>query len=146
MAVRSITSSNSRFTLTIPGLFPTPRNIEGYATDDLFMVDNVQVAETMMGADGNMSAAFLPVITPLTVTLMASSPSRELFEFWDMQMKQTREILSAEAGLIQLKSIGRTYAFTNGVLQTVTRMPAAKKALQPVTFIIHWESVSPIPA
>jgi hypothetical protein len=83
----SITSANARMTLTVRnavGIVVGPFTVEGYAQDAAFATEPVDAAEALMGVDGKMAAGYLPRITRHTFSLMANSPSIELFEAWDM--------------------------------------------------------------
>lgn len=141
---RTITSANSEFRLTIPGVFSTAKRLEGYATDDAFMSENVQTAETMMGVDGKMSSGWTPYIFVQTVTLQASSPSIDDFNLWIGAEQVSREIFQAQ-GVILLPSIGRSYVLTNGTLHDARLMPDAKRVLQAVQYVIHWEGHQVLP-
>lgn len=139
-----ITSANSVFTLVIPGVIPAPFNVEGYAADDAFTTDAVDLAETLMGVDGKMSAGYTPVITPLTVMLQADSPSISVFDAWLGAMEASRQIFVAQATIV-LPAVAKSYVFTKGVLKSAKRFPDAKKILQPVQYVIHWERVTAVP-
>jgi len=141
---RTITSANSEFRLAIPGVFATAVRLEGYATDDAFMSDNVQLAETMMGVDGKMSSGWTPYIFMQTITLQASSPSIDQFNLWIGAEKVASEIFQAQ-GVILLPSINRSYVLTNGTLYNAKLMPDAKRVLQPTQYVIHWESHQTLP-
>lgn len=141
---RTLTTANSVFTLLVPGVFPAPRNIEGYAADDQFSVDSVDVAETLMGVDGKMSAGWVPAIIPMTVMLQADSPSVDLFELWDGVQSVAREIIRAEATII-LPGQQKSYVLTNGVLKQVKRFPDGKRTAQPIPYMLHWGSVVATP-
>lgn len=139
---RTITSANSVFTLVIPGLLPVPQNVQGYAVDDAFDTDEIQVAEAQMGVDGKMSAGYTPAITMLKVHLQADSPSIDLFEAWLGAEKAAQEVFYAQA-TIELPSVQKLYTFTNGVLSRATPMPSGKKVLQAQTYTIEWETANP---
>lgn len=141
---RNITSADAVFRLTIPGVFATAKKIEGFASDDAFMTEQIQIAETMIGVDGKMSSGFLPFITPQTITLQASSPSIDDFNLWVGAELVAKTIFQAQA-VIQLPALSRQYVFTNGTLHDAKLLPDAKRVLQPVTYVIHWESVQPAP-
>lgn len=138
----SITSANSVFTLVLPGLYPVPQVLEGFAADDAFANDGIAVSESVMGVDGRMSSGYVPSITLMNIALQADSPSISIFEFWLGAMKVSREILRAE-GTILMPGTGRSYVLTNGVLQTVKQLPDSKKLLTPQTYAIAWERVDP---
>lgn len=141
MANTTITSANSILTMVVPGLFPVPVSIQGYSTDDAFMLDALDLAETVMGVDGKMSAGYVPKEVKLTITLQADSDSKGFFAILTQAVKTAREIFYMSATL-SLPSTGEAFTFTRGILTSVDQAPAAKKMLQPQKFVITWESVN----
>ena len=95
-----------------------------------------------MGADGKMSAGYIPAVAVQSIALLPSSPSLYVFETWIMAMKTAREVFFAE-GEVTLKATGRKYILTKGVLTSGKLMPDAKKILQPIDYQITWESIDP---
>lgn len=144
MALKTITSANSVYTILVAGVIPAPFQLQGFATDAAFETEAADVAETVMGVDGIMSAGFIPFITSQTITLQADSPSIEVFETWLGAMKAVREIFYAN-GTIALPSVGKSYVLTKGVLKRVTQSPAARKTLQPQVYQLDWNDVQPVP-
>lgn len=140
--MRTITSANSSFILTVPGVFPVGVPIQGYAADDAFSVEPFDTAEALMGVDGKMSAGFTPNIKKLTVVLQADSPSIEVFDGWVGAMEQSREVIFGTA-TITIPSIGKTYNMRKGALTNAKKLPDAKKVLQPVQYVITFESIEP---
>lgn len=138
----TLTAVNSVLMLSIAGLYPTPQQIQGFATDDAFATDDVDTAETMMGVDGRMSAGFTPFITPLTISIQADSPSLIIFENWLAAQKAARDTYTG-AVTILLPAISRKYAFTNGVLVKAPSMPGVKKLLEAVKYTINFERCEP---
>ncbi len=141
MATTTITSANSILTMIVPGLFPVPVSIQGYSTDDAFMLDALDLAETVMGVDGRMSAGYVPKEVKLTVTLQADSASKDFFAILTQAVKTAREVFYMSATL-SLPSTGEAFTFTRGILTSVEQLPSAKKMLQPQKFVITWESVN----
>jgi hypothetical protein len=141
---KTITSANSVFSLSAPDALAAPFNVQGYAADDAFDNEEVEVAQTVMGVDGKMSAAFVPFMTPMTITLQADSPSIDQFEAILGTMQATTEAIFVQ-GAIVLPSVQRAYTLGNGVLTRVKQIPPAKKRLEPVQYQITWESVTPSP-
>lgn len=141
--MRTITSANSQFVLTIPDVFPAPVVMQGYAADDAFSVEAFDVAETLMGVDGNMSAGFVPNVKKLTFMLQADSPSLAAIEAWLGAMETAREVIFASA-VIVLPSTQRTYIFTKGVLTNAKKLPDGKKVLQPVPYVITWQDIKAV--
>lgn len=141
MADTTITSANSVFTLVIPGLFPSPVQLKGYSTDKAFTTEAVDLAEVQMGVDGRMTAGFVPNPVKQTVTLQADSPSKGLFGTLITATKTAREIFYL-SGSITLPSTGETFTLARGVLTNAKQIPDAQKVLQPMDFVITWESIT----
>lgn len=137
----SITSSNSSFVLTAPQVFPAPQTLQGYAVDDAFMADAVDLAEVVMGVDGKLSAGYTPNPTKITIAVMPDSPSVRIFDALIAATKAARDVIFLN-GSIALPSIGKSYTLTKGVLTNVQVMPDAKKTLQPQKYILTFESVA----
>jgi len=127
--------------MIVPGLFPVPVSIQGYSTDDAFMLDALDLAETVMGVDGRMSAGYVPKEVKLTITLQADSASKDFFAILTQAVKTAREVFYMSATL-SLPSTGEAFTFTRGILTSVEQLPSAKKMLQPQKFVITWESVN----
>lgn len=141
MADTTITSANSVFTLVIAGLFPAPVQLRGYATDKAFAAEAVDFAEVQMGVDGRMTAGFTPNPTKQTISLQADSPSKEIFAALIQAMKTAREVYYI-SGSIELPSTGESFTLTRGILTNAKQIPDAQKVLQPMDFVITWESVN----
>lgn len=141
MSDTTITSANSVFTIVIPGLFPAPVQLHGYASDKAFTTEAIDLAEVQMGVDGRMTAGFTPNPTKQTVTLQADSPSKDIFTALIQAMKTAREVFYI-SGSIALPSTGESFTLTRGILTNTKQIPDAQKVLQPMDFVITWESVN----
>jgi hypothetical protein len=137
----TITSANSVFTLVVAGLFPAPVQLKGYASDKAFTTEAVDLAEVQMGVDGRMTAGFVPNPVKQTITLQADSPSKDIFTAVIQAMKTAREVFYI-SGSIALPSTGESFTLTRGILTNAKQIPDAQKVLQPVDYIITWESVN----
>lgn len=142
---RTLNSTDVSITLTIPGLIPAPRNVQGFAVDDVFMTEAIEINQTMMGVDGRMSFGQVPAIVPFQLTLMADSPSIELFELWGSAIISSRTSLPASAMVINAPGAERIYTFTKGVLVNYKPTADFKKVQQPVQYMIHWERLTYLP-
>lgn len=136
----TITSADSIFALTVTNLFPSAQTLEGYAADAMFALGDTEMAVSVRGADGKLSAGFVFGEYLQTITIMPDSPSRELFETWQLTSLTSKAVFRCNATII-LPSIGRKFTLTNGVLQRVKAIPDAQRVLQAMTFQINWESV-----
>lgn len=138
---KTITSANSIFTLTIPGLFQAPVQLMGYSTDRAFATDAVQMAEAQMGVDGRLSAGYTPSPIVQTITLQADSPSRDIFSTLITAMDTAREVYWLN-GTISLPATGESYSMIRGVLVNAKAIPDAQRVLAPIDYMITWESVT----
>ena len=137
----TITSANSVFTIVVPGLFPAPVQLRGYSSDKAFTTEAVDLAEVQMGVDGRMTAGFTPNPVKQTITLQADSPSKDIFTALIQAMKTAREVFYI-SGSIALPSTGESFTLTRGILTNTKQIPDAQKVLQPMDFVITWESVN----
>ena len=136
-----ITSANSEFTLTIPGVFSGPVILQGYAVDDAFDTPNVKPAEAKIGVDGRKSSGYTPYLTPMKIHLMPDSPSIDIFDQWLGALNAARDDLPALAGSIWAPSLGKAWALTNGTLTESSVVPNAKKLFEAQEYEITWELV-----
>jgi hypothetical protein len=127
--------------LVVAGLFPAPVQLLGYAVDKAFATEAIDLSEVQMGVDGRMTAGFTPNPTKMTVSLQADSPSKDFFAAVIQAMKTAREIYFM-SGSLALPSTGESFTLTRGVLTNVKQLPDAQKVLQPMDFVITWESVN----
>lgn len=141
MADTTITSANSVFTIVVPGLFPAPVQLRGYASDKAFTTEAVDLAEVQMGVDGRMTAGFVPNPVKQTITLQADSPSKDIFTAMIQAMKTAREVFYI-SGTIALPSTGESFTLTRGILTQAKQIPDAQKVLQPMDYVVTWESVN----
>lgn len=135
-----ITSANAKLILTVDELFPQGIELQQFSADQSFSPDAVQIAETRMGVDGFMAAGMTPNIKQVTITLEASSPSRKplttLYKAMDVNRKIYNCTLTA-----RIPSIGSTYVWSNGVLQSGAPAAASQKVLAPTTWVFHFQDL-----
>ncbi len=136
----TITSANAFYGLVVVGLFPTPQQLQGFATDDIFDTASLAPAETMMGVDGKLSAGFVYVPIVQTISLQADGNSNTLFEAWYAAQIAAGETYRCNA-IVRLPAVGRSYQMLNGVLTGYVPIADAKKVLQPRKYQITWERV-----
>lgn len=141
---RTITSANSIFMLSVEGLYPTPRQIQGYSADNMFGLDPITSNVTSMGIDGLLSGGFVHSAKMMSITLQADSLSNDIFERWHEAMIKTRETMIAD-GLVTLPAINRKFTLTRGFLTSYSPAPTAGQTLQPRQYQITWGAISPAP-
>lgn len=139
-----ITAANAKLTLAIPPLFSVPQQLQGFAADDVYDLDEIESVETLMGVDGTLSGGFVWKPQPQTIMLQADSPSCALFDTWYSNQVAAQATYVA-AGVLTLPAIGLKFVQTVGYL-TGYKLPGAKKLIQPRRFRITWNIVLPAPA
>lgn len=135
----TITSADSIFALTVTNLFPSAQTLEGYAADAMFALGDTEMAVSVRGADGKLSGGFVFGEYLQTITIMPDSPSREMFETWQLTSLTSKAVFRCNATII-LPAISRKFTLTNGILQRVKAIPDAQRVLQAMTFQINWEN------
>jgi len=140
MANNTITSADAIFALTVTNLYPTAQVLEGYAADAMFALGDTEMAVSVRGADGKLSAGFVFGEYLQTITIMPDSASRDMFETWQLTSLTSKAVFRCNATII-LPAISRKFTLTNGVLQRAKAIPDANRVLQQMTFQINWESV-----
>ncbi|SEF31349.1 hypothetical protein ABL840_09185 [Variovorax sp. NFACC27] len=136
----TITAANSTFTLAVADLYPSPQPIQGFAADDAFSTDALDLAEVVMGVDGYMSSGFVFNPIRMPVTIMPTSPSLVVFNTLVSAMQTTREVFRLD-GTIWLPSIRMKFTLQNGVLSSGKPLPDVKKVLQAVQYGITWNMI-----
>lgn len=140
----SITSATAQLSLGVTSLYAAPQAIQGFAVDDAFDTEALEMAETAMGVDGILTGGYVPNPTVMTITLMGDSASIPFFDNWVAATRNVRDLYYA-FGTIYLVAVGKKYAMTKGILRNYPQLPDAKKTLQPVKYTIVWQSVLPQP-
>lgn len=139
-----ITSANAILTFAVPDYLPTPQQIQGFSTDDIFTTTRVTPVETMMGVDGLLSAGFLFTEKKMEITLMASSGSTSFFDQLQAGQEAAVQAFSI-TGIITLPSLGLSYNLVNGYLTGYPPISDARKVLQPLKYEITWQDITPSP-
>jgi hypothetical protein len=133
-----ITSANSVLMLGVAGLFTVPQQLQGFAQDDMYSMAAVDNKEVQIGADGILSAGWIPQIKVLSITLQADSASNTFFE----SVYAAEEAAKAPFfffGVINQPAVSKLYTLTNGVMKSYSPLADAKKILQPRKFEIHFQ-------
>lgn len=140
----SITAANAIITLSIPGVFSTPQQLQQFSVDDIADVDTLTVAETLMGVDGFLTGGYVFNKVKYVYTLQADSPSTFVFDQWKLAQDAAQDTLPAN-GLMTLKSLGTKWKWTRGFLTEWSPAPNVKKLVQPRKFTVEWQRVLPQP-
>jgi len=144
MAERTITAADATFVISSADFALAATILEGYAADAAFATDNADTAETSLGVDGKLSAGWVPRSYNQTITLQPDSISRSVFDLLVSAQDAARTVFRLN-GVINLPGNQFSYSLSRGVLKNYTSMPNAQRVLQPMTFVIEWEKVLPVP-
>ncbi len=136
----TITSANAVLTLTAAGVFPAPVQIQGFEVDKAWMADNVDVLEEKIGVDGTMTAGYIFNGIPMTITLMADSPSNTFFAAVAQFMKTQREVVVL-TGTLALASTGENFVMTKGYLKTPNQLPEGARTLGARENKLVWQTI-----
>lgn len=139
---RTITAANSVLLLSVAGLFDTPQRIQGFSADALTGTENLATKELVMGVDGRLSAGWIAVMVPQTITLQADSPSADFFDAI-IQAEETAREAYVLTGSLVIPAIGKKYAMSRGFLSAGAKFATIGKTLAPRPFTITWERVTP---
>ena len=144
MAKKTLTTANATMMMTLP-ILPNPVEIEGFSTDDLANMDEVQYTENRKGIDGFKSSGYIEATRKLNVVLEATSPSIEWFNLWISAMKTAKESLPITLLTISCKALGCTFMCYNGTLENGKEIMDLKKTSQPITYKLDFENIVPVP-
>lgn len=138
----TITSANSVVSLTVPGLFDTPVQLQGYSADKAWDTAAVVLTETQIGVDGRKTAGIVFNPVKQTFSLQADSPSAQIFEAIYSAQRAARDVYYIYA-TITLPATGESYVCNKGTLEDYNAIASAGKVLQMRDFSINWGSIWP---
>jgi hypothetical protein len=136
----SISSVNAVFLISVPLLLPVTQQLQDWAVEDIYDVDDVDVTDTAMSVDGILTGGLVLSAMPMNVALMADSPSISFFEAWYAGQRGAFDSFPAEA-TITLTSVKRNFTLVKGYLSRFKPMPDAKKTLQSRKFRLTWQNI-----
>lgn len=140
----SLTSANSVLTISQPLLFPTPVQLQGFAADDIYDVDQIRSVEEAMGVDGVLSFGFVYVAIVQHIAIQADSLSNLVFDTIWTQMQAAQDVYPLN-GEIVLPGVSTKFLMTNGALTGYKVAPDAKRILQARRYQITWNKIFPQP-
>lgn len=133
-----ITSANATLFLTVEELYPNGVQLYQFATDQSYSSEAEQIAETRMGVDGMMVAGYTPNIKVVGVNLEVSSPSVAVMDYIIQATKANRKPYKCML-VANVPSIGKTFTWSNGTLQTGSLSGGAAKVLNPMQYTFHFQ-------
>ena len=140
----TLTTVNSVIMLAVTNVYSTAQQLQGYSADDVFDLEDIDVAETSMGIDGLLSGGMIYVPIPWTITLQANSPSCQVFDNWYNYQKSNGDLTNCQLN-ITLPGLGYKWSYGGGILKKYSPAPSAKKLVQPRKFMIEFGSIGAQP-
>ena len=137
----TITSANAVVTITVPGLFNTPVQLQGFSTDKAWDAAAVVVTESQIGVDGRKTAGLVFNQIKQTFSFQADSPSVAVFEKIYSSMKTANDVYYID-GNIFLQGTSQNYHCIKGTLEDYNSMASAGKVLAAREFSISWGSIA----
>lgn len=133
-----ITSANATLFLTVEELYPNGVQLYQFATDQSYSSEAEQIAETRMGVDGMMVAGYTPNIKVVGVNLEVSSPSVAVMDYIIQATKANRKPYKCML-VANVPSIGKTFTWSAGTLQTGSLSGGAARVLNPMQYTFHFQ-------
>ena len=145
MAGRNLTAANATIFITAPDVFGGPVQLQGFSSDNVYDMADIEPVETAMGVDGVLSGGYTPKPIPQGFMIQADSLSVDFFEA--IQSWQAQNLgVETLSGTTLLLGPHKLYTMPKGFLTGHSPAPSAHKILQPRKFTITWERVNPAPA
>lgn len=141
---RFLTAADIVIVLSVPDVFGAPFQLQGFATEDVFNTDAIEISETQMGVDGNLSAGYVPREIPQKFMLQADSTSIDYFETIYARQVAQRAVYPF-TGIFTIPAAEKTYNAVRGFLKGYSPTPSVGKVLKPREFGITWQTMSPGP-
>lgn len=160
---KSITSANSILTITatsrgvatsitgstgvsalgsLSGILGVATQIEGWAADSAFSIDQQETAVVIQGVDGKAHFGWVPYLVPFSINLMPDTDSQDYLENVAVAQRLMRETLMITGNLI-IPAIGKKIALTNGAITRYSPIPSHNRTLAAQTTQITFESMTP---
>ena len=135
-----ITAANVIFLISVPQLLPVPQQLQGFAADDIFSNEDIDVTDTMARVDGVLSGGYVFMAKPMDIAIQADSASGAFFDAW-FQGQVASQSAYAAVATVTFTGLGVSFALTTGWLKRWKLIPDAKKLLQPRKARIEWQTI-----
>ena len=108
---KTLTAANSVVLMRCKGVYDSFVQLTGFQADNIFNFGDITIGQTVAGADGKLSGAFVYTEQPFTVNLEANSPSVSVMENCAANFLKNKETVQIDFQ-ISLPSIGKTASFS----------------------------------
>lgn len=129
---RTLTAANSILMIKFKGLQNHPVKVEGYQADNAFEFGEAAIGETVVGVDGKQSGGYTPHEVDFNIHLLATTPSRDLFEMARAKMNTEMETFPVEI-FVELPAI-KARVHATGFMVSASGGSSAKRLLEGSTY------------
>lgn len=138
---KTLTAANAVLVITIPGVFSSGVQLQGFGADDVTDWEALERVETVPGVDGKLSGGYVYKQVMQGITLQADSDSNDVFDAWAAAEDAARETINATMTIV-MPGLGRVSQCTKGFLKKRSPNPDAKKLMKERKWGIEWENVA----
>ena len=142
MSALNLTTTGVVAYCTTRNTFPAGFPIEGFADGDALSVASAQIADMIIGVDGQAGVYTFPSPKQLTVTLLPSSVAAKNFLLLASAMEKGgffNDRLDEVSISVALPAQGMSVTFTGGIMTECPPMPNVKQRLENVQFVFKFE-------
>src|ERR1700744_5176896 len=109
MTIPTLTDANAAVTANSPDVFPgQPITFVGFATDDLYGINDLETVEAQMGVDGHAAFGYTPKLAVQDFMFMASSLTIDALEQIQSQQVQNQTVYILN-GSVLLPAVQKRY-------------------------------------
>ena len=108
---KTLTAANCVLLFRCEGIYDSYVQLTGFQADNIFNLGDITLAQTVAGADGNLSGGFVFNAQTFGLNLEANSPSLAILENCAANFLKNKEIVAVDFQLT-LPSIGKTASFS----------------------------------
>lgn len=124
---RTVTSANAILMLRCKGVFDNYVQLQGFQADNAWTMGESNIGQTEMGVDGFQSIGYKPQEVPVTIYLMANSPSVAVFDAIMRDFNSNKEVRYVELRQ-EISSVGKSFYGKGGVVSI--KLPDVKSKVE----------------
>lgn len=136
-----LTGANSTVTISLP-FMPNPVELEGFRIDGSITASAPNFTNSVFTLDGKKLDSLTYEEMTLSINLMPTSKSIDLFVQWRNMMYLSKSSLNTGILSITINSLGKRYIYKNCALRSNPSMPALAAQLDAVEIVL---SCHPLP-
>ena len=136
---KTLTATDAIVSVKVDNLFPVPQIIDGFEIDNAFQLSDINIAQTVLTLDGELTGGYVPSIVDFTINVLPVSLSKQFFVDW-MQASKTNQTMFKATFNITIPGEKASYILTDVILVTGKILPSVNSILQPVSYKVQVSS------